>query len=473
MKKIFKRLAGLMMGLLAVAGLAGLNASNSVVASAEKNTTDDSQEKWSIIGSRTGWNTDFGDLIYDSEDDRYELAIVLNTGEEFKLRLNKTWPNEGGKEIGYGGNTGGNIGTYLENAYGNFKVKETGSYILWVKDENVRDYDDKSYGFGIDKVEAKTYTVTHYKKDGSVLATDDTVLENSTYNPKFEEVEGFRLEGWYTEPELVNKFEKATPITSDLNLYPKYVEAEDYVAYFYDGNNVLDSTVYAYMYRDSTDGGKNADWPGIAMEKDTNGCWKIEIDASQTYTKIIFNNGSIQTDNIVVVDDPLNIYAFVELGDNKYTASNNTVVAAINGENDVSATGYYLKDSEGNLTNGTSFIANDQKQIVFEQYIANVDTCTSYDNYVEYNKLAEGLDTSVKITDKNEENNDIEITIAEKLAYMEVYSNFKKTESSSKGVNILGNISSSNNIAIVLVVGLLGLTAVGAYYFLNKRKFAK
>lgn len=468
MKKIFKRLAGLMMGLLAVAGLAGLNASNSVVAFA-KNTIDDSQEKWSIIGSRTGWDTDFGDLIYDSEDDRYELAIVLNAGEEFKLRLNKNWDIN----IGYGGNTGANIGTYLENANGNFKVKDNGSYILWVKDENVREYGDKSYGFGIDKVEVKTYTVTHYKKDGSILETDNAVLENSTYNPKFEEVEGFRLEGWYTEPELVNKFEKATPITSDLNLYPKYVEAEDYVAYFYDGNNVLGSIVYAYMYRDSTDGGKNADWPGIAMEKDTNGCWKIEMDASKTYTKLIFNNGSIQTDNIVVVDNPLNIYAFVELGDNKYTASSNTVVAAINGENDVSATGYYLKDFEGNLTNGTSFIANDQKQIAFEQYIINVDTCSSYDNYVEYNKLAEGLDTSVNITDKDEDNNEIEISIADKLAYMEVYSKSPKTNSSSNGINILGNISSSNNIAIVLVVGLLGLTAVGAYYFINKRKFAK
>lgn len=469
MKKLFKKLAGLMMGLLAVAGLAGFNASNSVVASAA-NTTDDSQEKWSVIGSRTNWDTDFGDLCYVAENDRYEIKIALNANEEFKLRLNYDW----GKNIGYGENTGGNIGTYLENSGGNFKVKTTGVYILWVKDDNVANYGDKSYGFGIDPVVSNYYTVTHYKKDGSVLSTDEEVLENSAYNPKFEEVEGFRLDGWYTEPELVNKFEKATAITTDLNLYPKYVEAEDYYAYFYDIENVLGSKVYAYMYRDSTDGGENAKWPGIEMEKDANGCWKIEIDASKTYTKIIFNGNDAQTDNIEIVDNPLNVYVMGKIkSNNRYDASSNIVIAAIKGENDVDETGYYLKDSNGNLTNGTSFIANEQKQKAFEQYMNNVDTCTSYDNVAEYNKLAEGLDTSVEINDEDEKNNTIKISIADKLAYMEVYKASKDAEKGTSGINILGNISSSNNIAIILVVGLLGLTAVGAYYFINKRKYAK
>ncbi len=474
MKKLFKKLAGLMMGLLAVAGLAGFNASNSVVASAA-NTTDDSQEKWSVIGSINGtsWDKDFP-LSYVSDNDRYEIKISLNKDECFKIRLNNSWSTQ----IGYKGNTGANIGTYLtydgSGDYRNFKVKTTGVYILWVKDDHVANYGDKSYGFGIDPVVSNYYTVTHYKKDGSVLSDGETVLENSLYNPKFEEEEGFRLEGWYTEPELINKFEKATAITTDLNLYPKYVEAEDYTAYFYDSNDVLGSKVYAYMYRDSTDGGKNAEWPGIEMEKDANGCWKIEIDVSQTYTKIIFNGNGAQTDNIEIIDKPLNVYVMGEKKEDssRYDASINTVIAAIKGENSVSETGYYLKDSEGNLTNGASFIANEQKQMAFEQYMTNVDTCTSYDNVAEYNKLAEGLDTSAIINDEDGENNTIKVSIADKLAYMEIYKASKDAEKGTSGINILGNISSSNNIAIILVVGLLGLTAVGAYYFINKKKYA-
>lgn len=469
MKKLFKKLAGLMMGLLAVAGLAGFNASKSVVASAlEVNTKDDSQEKWSVVGTfegGTAWENDV-ELNYVSTYDRYEVKISLNAGDKFKIRLDKNW----GTSIGWDGNTGGYIDTYLSNDGGNFKVKTTGTYILWVVDDNVKNYGEKSYGFGI----GKSCTVVHYRNDNNILSTE-YIAESSAYNPKFEDVEGFRLEGWYTEPELVNKFEKATAITTDLDLYPKYVEAEDYTAYFYDIENVLGSNVYAYMYRDSTDGGNNASWPGIEMEKDANGCWKIGIDASQTYTKIIFNdNDGAQTDNIEIVDNPLNVYVMGEIkSNNRYDASSNIVIAAIKGENDVAETGYYLKDSDGNLTNGTSFIANEQKQKAFEQYMTNVDTCTSCDNVAEYNKLADGLDTSVEIEDEDGENNTIKVLIKDKLAYMEVYKASKDAEKGTSGINILGNISSSNNIAIVLVVGLLGLTAVGAYYFINKRKYAK
>ena len=39
--------------------------------------------------------------------------------------------------------------------------------------------------------------------------------------------------------------------------------------------------------------------------------------------------------------------------------------------------------------------------------------------------------------------------------------------------NLLSNITSSNNILIILVVGLLGLTSILGYYFLNKKKYAK
>ena len=148
-------------------------------------------------------------------------------------------------------------------------------------------------GFGIDKVtEVKTYTITHYKKDGSVLSTE-TVNEGTVYLPKFSEEEGFKLEGWYTDNSLTKKMEKGTAVTSNLTLYPKYVEATDYVIYFKDSSNVLGNTPYVYMWADALTGDNT--WPGVALEKDQDRGWKITVDASKSFDSIIFNNGASET----------------------------------------------------------------------------------------------------------------------------------------------------------------------------------
>ena len=285
----------LIASLVTLASVAGVVGTVGNAHKVEAANTDNSNEKWSAIGTINGtsWNTDFP-LAYDSTDDRYELEIALTANQEFKIRLNNAWTTS----IGYGGNTGAGISSYLLNSGGNFKVKTTGNYILWVKDDNVRNYGDKSYGFGIDKAaEAVYHTVTHHSKDGSVLKTEE-VLENSTYNPAFEEVEGYRLEGWYTNSELTTKLEKGTAIKTDYNLYPRYVEAEDYIVYFEDVDATFGEKVNVYMYSDSFDGHYNAGWPGTAIEKDVNKGWVVDVDASKSFDKIIFNDGKLQTINL-------------------------------------------------------------------------------------------------------------------------------------------------------------------------------
>ena len=79
----------------------------------EAANTDTSNEKWYAIGTINGtsWNTDF-ELKYDATDDRYELEIALTAGNEFKIRKDKAWTTS----IGYGGNTGAGISTYLSNS---------------------------------------------------------------------------------------------------------------------------------------------------------------------------------------------------------------------------------------------------------------------------------------------------------------------------------------------------------------------
>ena len=281
-----RKLLTLLLVLASVFGIFAIaNKTSSVVKAAN---TDNSKESWYAIGTINGtsWNTDFP-LSYNEATDRYELVITLAVNNEFKIRLNKSWTTS----IGYGGKTGDGISTYLSNSGGNFKVKTAGNYVLWVKDDNVRNYGDKSYGFGIEPyVEViKEFKVTHHSFSGEVLK-EESVQENSLYMPAFEEVEGYRLEGWYTNKELTKKMEKGTQITADLVLYPKYVEVSDYVVYFED-NGTLGSEVYVYMYSDSFDGHFNNAWPGVKLEKTEKG-YLVQVDASKSFDKIIFNGGN-------------------------------------------------------------------------------------------------------------------------------------------------------------------------------------
>ena len=115
----------------------------------------------------------------------------------------------------------------------------------------------------------------------------------------------------------------------------------------------------------------------------------------------------------------------------KYTATSTTtlskLVAHINGEvvnvnEHLGYTGSVTATSTGysvlSLTiNGwalTEAPADADKQAAFEAYMASVDTCTEHENVADYIALAEGLNTSVTISD-----NGGDVTIAEKLAYME------------------------------------------------------
>jgi hypothetical protein len=49
------------------------------------------------------------------------------------------------------------------------------------------------------------------------------------------------------------------------------------------------------MYCDAYDGHYNVGWPGAKMQKDENGAFYVTVDASQSFDKIIFNNGTFQT----------------------------------------------------------------------------------------------------------------------------------------------------------------------------------
>ena len=49
------------------------------------------------------------------------------------------------------------------------------------------------------------------------------VADGKTYTPAEPGIEGMVFEGWYTEPERINKFDTNAPITEDMSLYAKFV----------------------------------------------------------------------------------------------------------------------------------------------------------------------------------------------------------------------------------------------------------
>jgi hypothetical protein len=316
--KKFFGVAALSLGITLVSALS-LFAKAPTSAHAAGNGVDNSKEKWSAIGTIQGsnWDKDF-DLVYDSADDRYEVVLDLKANNEFKIRLNHAW----GTDFGYGGNTGSNISTYLTSAGSNFKVKTANTYTLWVKDDNVKNYGDKSYGFGIEIYTATIaeYTVTYHFDE---TTTDTrTVTEIEDIPLLFEKVEGKRLEGWYTDETLTTKFNKGTKPTSDLHLYANYVEAENYPIYILDENKLITGSAYLYLWCDAFDGHNNKAWPGQAVSSE-NGFYEIWIDAAETFDRLILNNNGTKQTVDVTLDPTTKLYRLSSATGNVAVSTNN------------------------------------------------------------------------------------------------------------------------------------------------------
>ena len=184
-------------------------------------------------------------------------------------------------------------------------------------------------------IEPNKYTINFY--DGANNIGSETVENGTKFNSKFQEKEGYRFEGWYTDDTFTSEFKKGTEINSDLTLYAKYVEATDYTISFEYAASTGWDKVYAYAWRDSSDGTYNEEWPGVEMTS-SNGIFTYEVDASQSYSKIIFNNNNGKQTINLDLETSDGIYT---LGDknseSKYTAtftSTNFIVGKIDVEDE-------------------------------------------------------------------------------------------------------------------------------------------
>ena len=167
-----------------------------------------------------------------------------------------------------------------------------------------------------------TYTVTYYDGTTKVGEAKD-VVKGSTFDYKFFEKEGYRLEGWYKESSFTNKLTKDDQITANTSAYAKYVAAKDYDLYF-EESETFGETINVYLWGEAFSTIEpNATWPGQAITKCENGKYKITVDAEKSYDSLIVNNGTIQTINLSL--SSFNPNDTIVLGDKdaegKYAAS--------------------------------------------------------------------------------------------------------------------------------------------------------
>jgi len=480
MKKLFKKLAGLMMGLLAVAGLAGLGANSEAPVKAEAATIPTSTTFY--LTPSAYWNQSnarFAIYFFGNGDAWVSMTKVAGENNLWvgTSPSTKTFTNL----IFVRMNPGNQTNSWDSNS----KWNQTSDLVYdginnwYTVKENTWDNGGGTWSaYGVTEVEK--FTVTYYDGE-NVIDTKEQVTHFApiTPNPK----DGFVVEGWYKDADLKTAIAEGDPITADTNVYVKWEKAV--AVYAYNTNNW--TTVNCYLWG-STFNFIDA-WPGATMTKiGDSKLYYYEIGESKAalVTGGIINNGSSQTVDITISGGVANKCLVLKTTQTsgKYNASvvsTLSTVAHIAGEtipayNGLGDTGLVAADSGVSVVkltkNGFAFDAEataaltaEEKQAAFEAYMSSVDTCADFANVDAYTELAAGLDTSVTISD-----NGGEVTIADKLAYM---ATLNSTDEAPVESNLLSNITSTNNIAIVLIVGLLGLTAVGAYYFLNKKKFAK
>lgn len=477
MKRLFKKLAGLMMGLLAVAGLAGLGANSEAPVKAEAASITEGTKLY--LTPNANWKVDnarFAAYFFGGGETWVSMTKVTGATDVYECTSpTGTYTNvifcrmNPGASANNWTNKWNQTADLTYNGVNNWYTVKEGTW-----DSGGGTW--STYGAG----EVEKFTVTYYDGE-NVIDTKEEVTHFApiTPNPK----DGFVVEGWYKDAALKTAIADGDPITADTNVYVKWEKAV--AVYAYNTNNW--TTVNCYLWG-STFNFIDA-WPGATMTKiGDSKLYYYEVGESKAslVTGGIINNGSSQTVDITISGGVANKCLVLKTTQtsgkyNGSVVSTLSTVAHIAGEtipayNGLGDTGLVAADSGVSVVNltkkgfafdaeATASLTAEEKQAAFEAYMSSVDTCAAFANVDAYNDLAEGLDTSVTISD-----NGGEVTIADKLTYM---ATLNSTDEAPIESNLLSNITSTNNIAIVLIIGLLGLTTVGAYYFLNKKKFAK
>jgi hypothetical protein len=255
-----------------------------------------------LVGSINGWSTAHSSYKMSKTSVlTYTFTQQFATTDEWKICFAPDWTGligasgltQGAKDLGFGGED--NItSTGIEAGF--YDVTFTAGL-------NIID---------ITEAAPTTYTVTKY--NGAAQIDSEVVLESAeSYTPRFVYQQGYKLEGWYTDAGLTTLWTNG-PVTMDMNLYAQYTAVSDFYVFFHRPDEGWGTSINAHYWWQGEGAplGGGTTWPGdpmVQMMANNHG-YVIKIDAGYNPNKIIFNDTTVQTDNLDL--EPGKIYHLVD-----------------------------------------------------------------------------------------------------------------------------------------------------------------
>ena len=216
------------------------------------------------------------------------------------------------------------------------------------------------------------YKVTKHIEDNTVT---EWAKNSEVYNPTDATVTAKAFDGWYLDSSFNTPYTPVTP-TEDIELWAKFVAAENKTYYLYDPRGFFEDVVYCYSFVKSNGSNQTA-WPGNQMVKQSDHLYKIEVP--NTYDSLIFDdNGAKQTFDITDALSNTDGYYVIthsnvdgsKLYGDWWTSTTSPYSVTINGNN------YPLSL---NLTPSVGgVVANNKFELYTETPIANVNLGDGY-----------------------------------------------------------------------------------------------
>lgn len=217
--------------------------------------------------------------ITESGHNVYDLKIRLEDGTQFHLLRNY----DSSAPMGHNDTSSETNSEYFTVRGTYFQIIGTNDYIITFTDNSTISW---TRNLHIEPYTPVDRTLTYHISDTETES--EVYFEGTRWNSKFYEKEGYHLEGWYTEQEFINKFERNDRIDGDMDLYPKYVETDDYTIIVEKDNFYFDSESNPVMhinYRRN-----NLDNALVTVEIDESpsidNYYMVTVDASKSFDTI-------------------------------------------------------------------------------------------------------------------------------------------------------------------------------------------
>ena len=299
-----------------------------------KAATTDTVVLRGIIGGVNYWEGNYRAFSYNNSTSRFELTVLLNANDKFKL-----FDSTANKWAGYHTDLGTTVVKGESGAIGdNIVALGTGNYTISVADFS--GYGDANYIFesgtgSISYTAVASYNITEYAvvggvKEDTALATE-TAYDGVTFTPTDVNRTGYLFGGWFTDSTCATAY-SATTWNAAGNLYAKYTAVTDRTVFF-GGTSWANTFVYSF-------GGDQefGAWPGTKITTITDGVsyqgkYAVrKVVLAKNDSKIIFNDGTggtkgtTQTNDLKIVDKA---YYWVDAADGSTGDADKGLAAAV------------------------------------------------------------------------------------------------------------------------------------------------